>query len=208
MMKRMFGLAVALGSVLFLVEPSVRADSRFPPYYFATGQITITGNNTCSPAPCREIIDVSFNISFLDNHGTPNWPFVSNIIANGSGPLGTFAPFLTPDLFVSEQHNFFPIIGQFGDEVDLHVGGSQAGSGTPPIFPTVGSDGGDLYSCISTPCIEDFAKPGSHGGIGVQLPVSSQFSVTQVSEVPEPSSLSFLVFALTGMGWRLRKRSS
>ena len=53
----LFTLAV-LGAVCLANAP-LRADP-INPFYDVTGTMTITGNNVCTPSPCRKTIDFSF----------------------------------------------------------------------------------------------------------------------------------------------------
>ena len=54
-----FLFTLAVFGAVCLANAPLRADP-INPFYDVTGTMTITGNNVCTPSPCRETIDFSF----------------------------------------------------------------------------------------------------------------------------------------------------
>jgi len=213
-MNRLFVSAVVVAFLAVLNPVLARADSIL--LYHVVGTITITGNNTCSPAPCRELIDFAFDFGYRDRVITftppvfppiiiPYIPFVANLETNWVGPLGTFTSFIPGprDFNDSTLPPYVGMNGTFGDEVDFDEfdGNRTIGSGQPPtILPPILFS--ELYWCSSDVCRADFLSSSNQSPFHLDAPMTKTFTA-----IPEPSTLVLLGFGIAGIGtMKLRRR--
>jgi len=166
--------------------------------YAVNGQLTITGNNVCTPSPCTETLQFSFNVDYSllvpTNNGYPPTYFgsvVAPVFTSSSGPLGYFGggPF-------SNWTNYYPFSNNLGDEIDLSV---DLGSMFPQTFGVPGPPvflGSNLWGCVSTTCVTDFSFY-SFPATGLYLEGTLQYTATLV---PEPSTATLTFFGLAGIG--------
>jgi hypothetical protein len=184
-------------SVFFTVTPS-RGDEIFQ----LSGTVLTVGNDAgnCNPSPCAIVVDFTAQVLFADISSFISLQGVANTfnytvqssLGNSSGSGQTLQPTL---LFASnsEDIGYFVVPG-FPGEVDLnfHIVPTADGFEFQP-------NGALFFSCLGSPCSEDFIMPQS--GLdhcfsslqcsGVTYPVELLgFSATQV---PESSIFGFIL---------------
>jgi hypothetical protein len=167
--------------------------------YAVNGQLTITGNNVCTPSPCTETLQFFFNVDYTllapASNGYPPTYFgsvVAPVFTSSSGPLGFFGggPF-------SNWTNYYPFSNNLGDEIDLSV---DLGSMIPQTFGVPGPPvflGSDLFACVTPVCVNDFSPYPGAPTVGLYLEGTLQYTATLV---PEPSTATLTFFGLAGIG--------
>jgi len=150
--------------------------------YQVSGDIILTGNNACS-GPCVETIKFSFDLEY------GSFP-----------PYGPSVAVLPYSLFCCQYIGFF---NSFLDEIDLDV---VANSSSAPQIT-----GADLYGCgtfqaLDPTCVADFVPPNG-SPVGTFLGATVQATVTQISSVPEESTVVDLLAGLCLLWLIFRYRS-
>jgi hypothetical protein len=182
-------------------------DSRADELIQISGTVLMVGNNSanCTPSPCSVVVDFTMQ---LDLTPIPDNNLFVQVIPNGenfkvssslgqpSGPLSAFEEYLA-----NTQSSYFGFIVMpgFPGEVDLDFAIQYTPAGY--VFQ---ADGVQLFSCLSTSCVQDFIFPQDQqafsGGCfnlsceAVASPVELvRFSAAPVSE---SSALSIAVCGL------------
>jgi hypothetical protein len=203
-------LGVLFFSVVGLTAVPAQATSIGPYTYDIDGQLSIVGNDVCSPSPCTETVHFAFRFQWVETGVTGLFqvnvlPGFTEILA--TGPLGDSWR-TVEGLFYSEY--YFPMLDTSGNEIDLDMP-NLTFTETPWIGPTFYA--AELYACRTQICVTDFVRPDS--GLGDSPPLTAiflggplQYTATAVP-VPELSTLFFLLAALLGVvGWRARQRKT
>ena len=187
--------SVLMLTALFLCPISTRADSM--PVYLVQASMTFTGTNACTPAPCTQEVDFSFEWSYtksVDNEGVAS--FSGQLVPNAStfstsGSLGSASG--SGEASMAQGYWFLgalPGVTTF----DFYVLTGNIESA--PLPPTIGAI--DMYYCGIQLCVDDFL------GTGYTAPVVTYISrtypvytVTEVTPqaVPEPSTPVLLLWA-------------
>jgi hypothetical protein len=207
-------LFLALGCFVCLSAAPTRADELpsppliFPPSYQVTGAFLIVGNPVCGGLPCTETISFSFDFGYLilypDSGFTDYTAYVSDVLANWSGPLGSFTESSAgqgPDVF-PESGGPGPFLGFSNgtDEIDLHI--TSIPEVLTPVAPSLG--GADLYACGTTTCLIDFGPPNYQSETppvqGIFASGPAEVTVTPIPAIPEPATLSLLACGLLVLG--------
>jgi hypothetical protein len=202
-------LSVALGCFVWLSAAPARADEippyLLPPAYAVSGALLLVGSDACSGLPCTETIAFSFDLGYEFFGENSYLPYLTDFRANGSGALGSFTegPFAGPS-FLGAAGNYFAFFPTPDEltEIDVYVAQTSPSQFyAAPIAPTI-LDHADLYSCGDITCLTDFApwllpfwNGTSANGIFLGGPV-----VSTVRAIPEPSTLSLLVWGLLALG--------
>lgn len=206
----MFLFTLAVLGMLCLANTPLQADP-INSLYDVTGTMTITGNNVCTPSPCRETIDFSFlygynyNSAFgvYDAYVVPSSISVSSFGALGSsfgysGQIGNPQPGCDTHAVIGEpaDANYMPFLAG-GTEIDLDACGNLQ---TTPVAPSFFVS--ELYSCGNATCESDFVPPSRMGvNPGIFLPGTVH---TNVAAVPEGgTSLEYLAIALVPIGFAI-----
>lgn len=137
---------------------------------------------------CNEIVAASFQ--WVETNNILNSYVVPGTFwASASGFLG---PLLQADGSAKDGY-FIPVDDLYGDELDINF------SPTNPFM--------DLWSCGSQACINAYDPlPSFHVG-GFLMPQT--FGWSEVSTVPEPSSLALLIVPAIGfLGWKRKNVQS
>jgi hypothetical protein len=179
--------------------------------YDVSGLLTITGTNSCPPAPaCAETLAFSFVIADTYDPAAAQ-PYILSVISSSSteslGPLGQFSAasgiagndggYCGP----GGDCNRIAFFDSDGDEIDLHV---PIASGFIPITPVIES--ADLFECGNgnyATCRQDMFPNGE----------CCMFNFGEVeatvTPVAEPSSFFMLGAGLFALGlMNSRRRSS
>jgi hypothetical protein len=181
---RFFRFAALVGVLAVLAVPCL-ADSIDS---IDMANITFTGNNSCTPSPCKDIFNATWLWDATTDSVVPNSMSVSN-----SGVLGNFS--LYDVTTYSFQFNSTTLPDY--DASLWYFGSSFPALGTYPLSEVY------LY-CGGGVCSTDF-------GSGYSNPSSGTVTVTDppVPAVPEPSSFSLLllgsgILAMAGIASRRR----
>jgi len=174
--------------------------------YQVSGDIILTGNNACS-GPCVETIKFSFDLEYgsFPPYG-PSVAVLPGATTQSFGPLASFVgpssttAFVPYSLFCCQYIGFF---NSFLDEIDLDV---VANSSSAPQIT-----GADLYGCgtfqaLDPTCVADFVPPNG-SPVGTFLGATVQATVTEISSVPEESTVVDLLAGLCLLWLILRYRS-
>lgn len=193
---------VLLGVICFGARHS-QADSS--PLYDLSGTMTINGNSVCTPSPCSETIQFSFEYGYnydssqdlYEGYTVPGTMSVTSFGSLGSGFLTSgyiFASGNVGPTCLGGDSNYMAFSNSSNaDEIDLHFCAIQE---TSPIAPSL--TGTDLYGCTSSTCAKDFVPWGT--------PFSGLFLggtlETNVVQVPEGgTTFGYVVISLAAIGF-------
>ncbi len=142
-----------LFGMLLVITSQAMATAVSPYTYDVSGQLSIVGNDGCTPSPCRETLDFSFGFAWVlpneDGIYTADFlPGTAQIV--GFGPLGenwtiVEGPFNSP--------YYIPLFDQSGNEIDLDMPNATLTT-TPWIAPSFYA--AELYGCQTANCVTDF----------------------------------------------------
>jgi hypothetical protein len=182
-------LALFLITTVVLLGPAVSRSETI----IVTGQTVAVGNSGCTPSPCTETIDFSFELSpyqapFYENPGgiVPNFLLAS---FTSTGPSGYGGGYL--GLLQQEGPNYdygYFYLGGTSDEVDFGFTIAAVAGGYE--FTTGYAH---FYSCETAVCEADFT-PNDEPCLNLFCN-TPQFAPTQLSivyETPEPSIANLL----------------
>ena len=199
-------LSLALGCFVWLSAVPARGDGLppppvvLPPAYDVTGTLTIVGNPVCGGLPCTETIAFSFDFGYQFFPAFPTYvAYFSNLLANGSGAVGSFTYSVAGPQGFGGENNFLPFLDSAGDGFQIYALSPVFGA-PAPVAPSFASFG-DLFSCETATCLTDFAPAAFQGqaphvfGIFLSGP-----AVIKVKALPEPATLSLLVWGLLALG--------
>jgi hypothetical protein len=190
--------------------PAVPAGATsFNPYtYNVEGQLSIFGNDVCTPSPCTETLDFSFHFQWVESGAGGIFqiyipPGTATITA--SGPLGDQWR-TVQGLFYSPY--YFPMADQYGNEIDLDMP-NLTFSETPWIGPTF--FGAELYACQTAACVDAFVDPiysdRQPPYYGIYLGGTVQYTTERLDAVPEEGTLGLLSLCLMGIAlWQWKQR--
>jgi len=202
-MLRTLTLTLLLASPL-LAPPMASADTLGDQTWAVSGTISLVGYDVCSPSPCAETINFSFDLYYLSAYTPGIFGYEaheSNLMAIGSGSLGAFTYSFPGGGTAGDASGNYPVcsggdsnyIGFFDpghDEIDVHLCDSFADQ---PVAPSL--TWADLYNCATATCQDEFPYGAGSGG-------GSLTNVT-VNPVPEPSTVASLLAGLLAIGiWR------
>jgi hypothetical protein len=126
-----------------------------------------------------------------------SWVY-ANLLANGSGALGSFTYSVAGPQGFGGENNFLPFLDSGDDGFQIYALSPVLGSPTrvAPSFAGIA----DLYACETVTCLTDFA-PAIYQGerppvLGIFL---SGPAVIRVKAIPEPVTLSLLVWGLLAL---------
>src|SRR5262249_36108118 len=116
-------LILGLGCFVWLSSVPARADDVpvfLPLSYHVTGALLIVGDNACAGLACTETVAFSFDLGYF---GAPGLyiPYYKNLLANGSGALGSFTNSGAGPFFVDAEMNHIGFDDTAGDEIDIHL---------------------------------------------------------------------------------------
>jgi len=192
MLKTSLTLLLALP----LLAPSIaNADDET---WAVTGTMPFVGYDVCTPAPCSETVNFSFDVYYVPT-GLPGneayEAYWSNLTASGSGSLGSFTysdllgyhvdypSSAYPAACTGGEGNFIDFPDPSGDDFELRL---CNGLVPEPMAPSLTV--GDLYSCATTICQDEFRYGGSGGEVILA-------GVT-VTATPEPAMVGSLLVEL------------
>jgi hypothetical protein len=189
-----------LGVICFSAR-QLQADST--PLYDVSGTMTINGNNVCTPSPCSETVQFSFEYGYTyDSSGNlyDGYALPGTINVNSFGALGS--SFATNGLILNPgsvgptcgatRDNNYMEFKNSTDEIDLYF---CALSELSPIAPSFA--GTDLYGCGSVTCGTDFVPWGTPFS-GLFLGGTLQTNVVQVPE--GGATFGYVVISLAVIG--------
>ena len=219
-MVNVMKLSIAILASLLTVgitNTPLRADSTNGPIYDVNGTMILTGNNVCTPSPCTETIQFSFQFGYqfttLGGNFYSGYAIPGTISVTSSGNLGAsfltngvvFSPTVGPNPGCSGgDANFMEFLDAVGDEIDLHECGNLEQSPIAPSFSLTST----LYGCATTTCINDFVPPSLHRqapATGLFINGSAQTSVVAAPEGEAPM-LGYLLISLAPIGLAICQR--
>jgi hypothetical protein len=181
------------------------ADGMNGPIYSITGVMDFTGNNTCTPAPCSELVAFSFDVGYNGAefgyteysayvfNATAIWTGdIASFTGTGGGPIGQQVPGFQ-SFCAGGDSNYIEFHDGAGDEADVHL--CQDLEPTP-VVPSLSST--DIYRCNTNTCANDFG-PGLGPEILFAPGTLEDVRVTPLAQVPEPSTLMLLAGGLLAL---------
>jgi hypothetical protein len=193
--------------VFFVVAVAARADGVAT--YSISGVLIVTGNNTCSPAPCSEAI--AFSMDLQDQLSVGEYlAQVTNLTETWTGDIASYThsfpqsgvsiPIYLPGACVGDAGNIIGLYDAAGDQADLHL----CADATPaPVVPSLSL--GHLVICATTVCSSEFPDPYSgRQSVGVLEDVK----VTEISEPAVLPQLALGLLSLLFLGVNFRKSSA
>jgi hypothetical protein len=88
---RVFWISVALMGMVGLTAVPAGAVSLNPYTYNVDGQLSIFGNDVCTPSPCTETLTFSFRFEWV-SIGTPTIPIYLGVVVPGSSSVTSSGP--------------------------------------------------------------------------------------------------------------------
>jgi hypothetical protein len=177
------------------------------PTYLISGIIQITGNNTCTPAPCSEAVAFSFDLGYQEiTQPNPQYDYYdftdTNFTSIWTGDIGSPAlgggRIFDLDPGYAGCYDYMEMFDVGGDEADIGL----CTSSTPtPEIPLVSY--GDLYHCETAACASEFPYESLSAG----SPVLEDVSITPIDPTPEPPTIILMGLGILGLTFWSNKRS-